>query len=211
MQSFTLMFSIIKRKVNQLFRKAINQQNKQRLTNHHFSVISSNCNGAFMLHDLGERFNSPFVNLYLTPKDFIRYLKHIEHYQHQTITFPKEIQRHYPVGLLDDITLYFMHYHSEQEAVKKWQERTARLNLDNLFVIMTDRDGCCYEDLVEFDNLPFKHKIVFTHKAYPELKSTFYIQGFEHQQQVGDLFEFSGWNGKKYYDQFDYVGWFNQN
>ncbi|VTU06596.1 exopolysaccharide biosynthesis protein [Actinobacillus indolicus] len=163
-----------------------------------------------MLHDLGERFNSPFVNLYLTPKDFIRYLKRIEHYQHQPITFPKEIQRHYPVGLLDDITLHFMHYHSEQEAVKKWQERTARLNLDNLFIIMTDRDGCHYEDLVEFDNLPFKHKVVFTHKAYHELKSTFYIQGFEHQQQVGDLFEFSGWNGKKYYDQFDYVGWFNQ-
>jgi len=26
---------------------------------------------------------------------------------------------------------------------------------------------------------------------------------------VGDLYEFSGWLGKKYYDQFDYVSWFN--
>ncbi|AUI67158.1 MULTISPECIES: DUF1919 domain-containing protein [Glaesserella] len=204
------MFSIIKRKINQLRRSSINQRNKQRLTNHQFSVISSNCNGAFMLHDLGERFNSPFVNLYLTPKDFIRYLKRIEYYQKQEITFPKEKQKHYPVGQLDDITIYFMHYHSEQEAVKKWQDRTARMNLDNLFIIMTDRDGCDYQDLVEFEQLPFNNKVVFTHKPYPELKSAFYIQGFENQTQVGDLFEFSGWNGMKYYDQFDYVAWFNQ-
>ncbi|MDQ6569094.1 MAG: exopolysaccharide biosynthesis protein, partial [Haemophilus parahaemolyticus] len=25
----------------------------------------------------------------------------------------------------------------------------------------------------------------------------------------GNLFEFSGWNGRKYYDQFDYVTWFS--
>ncbi|PRI53509.1 hypothetical protein BVZ80_01249B, partial [Haemophilus influenzae] len=41
-------------------------------------------------------------------------------------------------------------------------------------------------------------------------KSAYYIKGFEKQNQVGDIFEFSGWNGKKYYDQFDYVKWFNQ-
>ena len=53
-------------------------------------------------------------------------------------------------------------------------------------------------------------KVVFTHKPYPELKSAFYIKGFENEGEVGDLFTFSGWNGEKYYDQFDYVSWFNQ-
>ena len=47
-------------------------------------------------------------------------------------------------------------------------------------------------------------------KTYPELKSAFYIKGFENEGEVGDLFTFSGWNGEKYYDQFDYVSWFNQ-
>ncbi|MBF1223158.1 MAG: DUF1919 domain-containing protein, partial [Haemophilus influenzae] len=43
-----------------------------------------------------------------------------------------------------------------------------------------------------------------------EFKSAFYIKGFENENEVGDLFTFSGWNGEKYYDQFDYVSWFNQ-
>ena len=75
---------------------------------------------------------------------------------------------------------------------------------------MTDRDGATYQDLKEFDELPFKNKIVFTHKHYPEFSSSFYIKGFDNSSQVGDLFDFSGWNGQKYYDQFDYVNWFNQ-
>ena len=70
--------------------------------------------------------------------------------------------------------------------------------------------GAKYEDLQAFDNLPYPNKVVFTHKPYPELKSAFYIKGFENEGEVGDLFTFSGWNGEKYYDQFDYVSWFNQ-
>ena len=105
-----------------------------------------------------------------------------------------------------------MHYRNSQEAQQKWLARSARINLDNLFIMMTDKDdaqGIAYEDLAAFDQLPFKNKVVFTRKPYPEFKSAFYIKGFEKQNQVGDLFTFSGWNGVKYYDQFDYVAWFN--
>ncbi|MDP0237475.1 DUF1919 domain-containing protein, partial [Glaesserella parasuis] len=54
------------------------------------------------------------------------------------------------------------------------------------------------------------NKVVFTHKPYLELTSAVYIQGFEQQQKIGDLFEYCGLNRKRFYDQFDYVGWFNQ-
>lgn len=86
------------------------------------------------------------------------------------------------------------------------------MNFDNVFIMMTDKDEVeiAYEDLKAFDSLPFKNKVIFTHKPYPELSSVCYIKGFEQQEQLGNIFEFSGWNGKKYYDQFDYVAWFNQ-
>ncbi|OOF52083.1 hypothetical protein BKK54_00225 [Rodentibacter genomosp. 1] len=206
------MLSKINTAVNQLQRKFINHQLKSRLKKHGMTVISANCVGAFILHDLGEPFNSPFVNLYLSPRDFIRYLQNIDFYQQQSLEFIAS-EKTYPVGKLSDIEIHFMHYHSEQEAREKWQIRSARINPDNLFIIMTDKDGAqgiTYENLVAFDQLPFKNKVVFTHKPYPELRSAFYIQGFERQNQVGDLFAFSGWNGMKYYDQFDYVSWFNQ-
>ncbi|EQA14585.1 hypothetical protein HPSSW140_0181 [Glaesserella parasuis SW140] len=200
----------ITNKINDFFRKKHNAKNRQRLNTNTLTVIASNLlvTAQGLLCCL--RFNSPFVNLFLTPTDFIKYVKNIAHYQTQEITFPKEIQRKYPVGLLGDIHIYFMHYHSEQEAVKKWQERTARMDLNNLFIMMAERDGCRYEDLLEFEQLPFKNKVVFTHKPYPELTSAVYIQGFEQQQKIGDLFEYCGLNGKRFYDQFDYVGWFNQ-
>ena len=98
-----------------------------------------------------------------------------------------------------------------KEALEKWISRKSRMNYDNLFVLFTDRDGCTYEDLIAFDNLPIKNKIVFTNKEYPDIKSSFYIKGFENQSEVGQCFEYMPHKlGYKYYDQFDYVGWFNQ-
>ena len=206
------LFSKIRSAINKYHRRAINRELRARLQNHGMSVLSSNCVGAFILHDLNEPFNSPFVNLFIKPRDFIRYLQNMSHYHQQTLVF-KPSDKAYTIGWLDDIPIHFMHYHSEQEAQEKWENRLKRVNLDNLFIMMTDKDspqGMIEEELEAFDRLPFKNKVVFTHKPYPHLKSAFYIRGFEQDDQVGDLFAFSGWNGKKYYDQFDYVAWFNQ-
>lgn len=206
-----MLLSKIRSAINKIQRIFINRRLKSRLQNHGMTVISANCVGAFILHDLNEPFNSPFVNLYLSPNDFVRYLQNIEFYQRQSLTFIQS-EKPYPVAKLADLKVHFMHYRNSQEAQQKWLARSARMNLDNLFIMMTDKDdaqGIAYEDLAAFDQLPFKNKVVFTRKPYPEFKSAFYIKGFEKQNQVGDLFTFSGWNGVKYYDQFDYVTWFN--
>lgn len=203
------MLALLRKSCNHFSRKLINFFNQKKLKNQHFSVLSSNCNGAFILHDLNQPFNSPFVNLYLKSTDFIKYLQRLEHYMQTELVFiPTE--KNYPVAQLDDLTVHFMHYHSEQEAREKWLQRTARIDLDNLFVVLTDRDGCSVTDLQDFDRLPFKNKVAFTHQPFPDIPSTFYIRGFEHLPQLGDIYEYSGWFGKKYYDQFDYVTWFNQ-
>lgn len=207
-----LLLNKLKSAINKLQRPIINRQLQRRLKNHQMSVISANCIGAFILHDLNEPFNSPFVNLFLNPRDFIRYLENMPHYQAQALRFIAS-DKSYPVALLDDLEIHFMHYASAAEAEQKWLERNQRINLDNLFIMMTDKDGeagASYAELQAFDKLPFKNKVVFTHKPYPELKSAFYIKGFEKENQVGDIFTFSGLNGQKYYDQFDYVAWFNQ-
>lgn len=206
-----MLLSKIRSAINKIQRIFINRRLKSRLQNHGMTVISANCVGAFILHDLNEPFNSPFVNLYLSPNDFVRYLQNIKFYQRQSLTFIQS-EKPYPVAKLADLKVHFMHYRNSQEAEQKWLARSARMNLDNLFIMMTDKDdtqGIAYEDLAAFDQLPFKNKVVFTRKPYPEFKSAFYIKGFEKQNQVGDLFTFSGWNGVKYYDQFDYVTWFN--
>lgn len=205
--AFTLLTRVYN-KFNHIVRKMTNRARRAKLRNYHPTVLSHNCTGGFMLHDLGQPFCSPFVNLFLSPADFIRYLKNIEYYCQQPLRFVDE--KDYPVAKLDDLTLYFMHYHSKQEAEQKWQARTARMDLNNLFVVMTERDGCTYQDMQQFDSLPFPNKVLFTHRAYPEIKCSFVIKGFEEKGEVGDLYEYTGLNGGRYYDQFDFVAWFNQ-
>ena len=121
-------------------REKINLENREKLKNSNFSVISSNCNGAFILHDLGQRFNSPTVNLFLYPKDFIKFVKNLKYYLSLDLKFIKEEGIEYPIGLLDDIKIYFMHYKSNEEAENKWNSRKERINYDNIFIMMTARD-----------------------------------------------------------------------
>lgn len=202
-------------KINERLRVRINRKNREKLTNMEFSLLASNCNGALILHDLGLRFSSPFVNLWLEPRDFIEYLEHLETYQNALPQFEKDNFRNYPVGILEGekkVKIYFQHYKTEKEAAHKWLERSKRINRENLFVMMTDRDGCTYEDLKRFDSLSkYKNKVVFTHRKYPELKSAYYIPGFEKQGCVGDLWRYKNKvSGKRIYDFFPYVEWFNR-
>jgi len=91
------LFSKIRSAINKYYRRSINRELRERLQNHGMSVLSSNCVGAFILHDLNEPFNSPFVNLFIKPRDFIRYLQNISHYHQQTLVF-KPSDKAYPIG-----------------------------------------------------------------------------------------------------------------
>lgn len=191
-------------------RKMINRRNRGRLKNKDFTLLSSNCNGACICHDLGLEFRSPFVNLFLNAQDYLKLLGAPKEYLEKKLEFVNNAGVDYPVAMLGDVTLHFMHYKSENEAQEAWCRRKERMNWENLFVLMSDKDGCNEEILRAFDALPYKNKVVFTHVPHPQIGSAVYIPGFEKEQEVGncDAFIKPG-SGKKYYDAFDYVTWFN--
>ena len=60
--------------VVKLIREKYKKRHRARLHNKDFSLIASNCSGMFMLKDLNLPYKSPFVNLWLYPKDFIKFL-----------------------------------------------------------------------------------------------------------------------------------------
>lgn len=185
---------------------------RRRLKNRNFTWLSSNCTGAIITHELNCKFNTPTVNLYIEPKDFIKFVSNLDDYADKELIFDKELSQSkgYPVAKLDDITIYFVHYHTEKECVDKWKQRYARINMNNVYVMMSERDGCTYEDLVAFDGLPYKNKIVLTKKKYPEIKSAVYISGFEDKEELGDVFRMRRLLSlTKYYDDFDFVKWLN--
>lgn len=175
---------------------------KPRNTN--YSILCNNCVGGMLSHDYGERFMSPTVNLFIYPKDYILLLKKLADLRNRKIVDITG-SNNYPIGLLDEIIkIHFMHYPSFKEAKEKWVERYNRINYANLYVILIERDGCTIDDLLEFDNLPYKNKIAITHKDYPEIKCAKKINGYEDCNEVGTITDFNGFFGKRYYDRIDW-------
>ena len=159
-----------------------------------------------MSHDLGLRFLSPTVNLYMNAEDFVKFCENLEHY----LNFGKiekviDESRGYPVGRLDDITLYFVHYKTFEEACEKWYDRSKRVDYDNVRIFGSDRDGMTDELMERLEKISYP-KVIFTHLP-SDKPSTFYIKGYEHISQV--TLDKKGWLGRRDIDQFDYVSFLN--
>ena len=49
-------------------------------------------------------------------------------------------QEEYPVGLLEDVKVYFMHYSTCREAKDAWDRRKKRINWKKIVVLATDTE-----------------------------------------------------------------------
>ena len=187
------------------------QIKRLRLKNRDATIISSNCNGEYMYYDMKLRFLSPTINLSFDMNDYVKLLENLRWYMEQPITPYQDNRFDYPCGMLGDIEIRFNHYKTFEEAVAKWEERKQRINWDNLYIIAIDGDDCTEESLHRFDNLPYKHKVIFTHLPRPDIQSAFYLKGFEDQPGVGVALYFKKqFLIRRYLDDFDYVSFLNQ-
>ena len=172
-------FMSIFKKLHKEYSKARRNLDKKRLKYKNFTIISNNCWGGFVYQHFELPYASPFVGLYLFAPDYIKMLKRLDYYLELPLTFidpetssyREQITEHgsintYPVGLLDDIELHFLHYKDEKEATEKWERRKKRINLNKLIVKFCDRDLCTEELIREFDSLQFEKKVCLTAKQY---------------------------------------------
>lgn len=202
------LFNIVKNKLQD----NINQKNRKKLTNPDVTIIASNCTGGFLYHWLGLEFKSPFINLYMTPEDFITALSNFDNFMEQNIIELKDSGKNYPVGIGYKGTLiHFMHYKNFDQAISKWNERKERMNKNNCCVMLSNWGGYDTKQLKQFDSLPFKHKVVFTDRKYSNISSAFYLHGYSCSNgKNGNVYATQYINGKRYIDQFDYVTFFNK-
>lgn len=214
-----MLYKKLKRYIfNQLWninRACINRVNRSRLndTAKSASILSMNCTGGIISHDLGLQFRSPTVNLYLRAKDFIKLCENLAHYlaiDHFVPCDNPDVvgDRTYPIAYLDDLVLYLVHYQSVEEAEAKWNERKKRINWDNVVIFNTDREGMTEELKDRFQHLPYR-KVMFTHLPDEKHTSCFYIKGYEKDSCVGIITDHDSWDGKRPIDQFDYVSFLN--
>lgn len=192
--------------INKAYRKkVVNSSEKLQISNKNISIISNNCNGGVLAHDLNLGFNSPFVNLWIYPDEYLKLLKNLKYYMGCELQFISEEGIEYPIGILDDVRIYFQHYSSQEEARSAWERRKERINYDNLVVLFADRDGCTEKNILEFDGLQYDRKVVFTHKPYPNVNSAYFFKDFENNTEVGVLSQFKkGKIGVRYFDEYDF-------
>lgn len=182
---------------------------RQRL-NHNITIFASNCIGGLIYHDLGLQFLSPTVNTRFDSPDFVRFVCNIEHYLQMNLQFvPSETP--FPVALLGDVKINFVHYHSEEECITKWNQRVKRIDWGSVFFILNDNDGLSETDLIALDTCKFKNVLVFTAKEYSNHRCTFQLRQFSNQKEVGNTMRKSVFTGEmEVQKSFDFVGWFNQ-
>lgn len=180
---------------------------RKRLKNNNFTIICSNCIGGIIYHRLGKEFLSPTINLWMYQTDFFKFAKNLKKYIEKELVFV-ETDYDFPVAHLDDITIYFNHYQNEQEARESWNRRKKRINYDNLFLIMYDRDGITENDICEFQKIKCKNKIIFTEHDY--LKNEYIKKMIPSDNAGGQLYmDVDSYGFRTFEKQFDYVKWLN--
>lgn len=197
---------------------------RKNLTAKDFSIISNTCIGGVISNSLGEQHRSPTVNLVIYEEQFLLFCRHLWEYSKCELEEPNEIERRqferldYPVGILrggalPDINIYFVHYSSFAQAKTKWVQRFARVNYDNVYIVMDRGMDARDEILDEFHALPYEHKVFFTHKEDPvRWPATFrfsyyttdsYKNAYMYTKVKRGLLEY------RILDEFDYVRWLN--
>ena len=184
-----------------------------KYTNHDVSIISMNCTGGILYHDLGLEFLSPTINMFFRAEDFIKFCENLDYYLSvDCLTECHELSiidnRKYPVAYLDDILLYLVHYDSVADAQDKWNQRKKRINKDKIVILNTNREGMTDELMERFDKLPYK-RIMFVNNQDDRHINTCYIKGYEKDKCVGIITEHLGWGGKRPIDQFNWVAFLN--
>lgn len=192
--TYSIIFELkeIYKKINHFLGKTVCRPfRKHRCTklNHKdFSIISNNCWGGMVYQKFDLPYTSPTIGVYFYAEDYIKFISNLEYYlsitpkiipisqskYHKQLSELK-VYRYFPVGIIDDIEVVFLHYRSDEEAILKWERRKKRVNLQKLIVKFNDQNECKEEHLKLFEKLPYKYKICFTAKNYKSCENLIVI------------------------------------
>ncbi|MBQ6174882.1 MAG: DUF1919 domain-containing protein [Clostridia bacterium] len=188
---------------------------QSRLRNRDFTLICSNCCAGVMYHLLGQRFDSPTINIWMNKKDFCRFASDLPFYMEQELLFYPKEGRTCPCAMIGEgeraVPIDFVHYKTEQDARQKWEERKRRIHWDNLFIITCDGDKSDAEDFALLDRAHCRRKIVFTSHEHPEIKDSFVLHTMKKYPTAGrmQLTRHPITGKHSWRREFDYAAWLN--
>lgn len=199
----------MRERLNPLF--ARNRRNK--LTSNYFTIISNNCWAGHVYRYFDLPYDTPTIGLYFFSEDYISFVNHLEKYIYTELKFinyteskhKDEIVRNHqenvPIGLLDNVEIMFLHYHSQEEAREKWTRRKKRIHWDNLYFKMSEQNLCNNILISQFDNLKTNKKIIFVTED-KGIESQVIFNDYLHKKEISNDTN----NFRKY---VDIISWLN--
>ena len=174
-------------KVLEFYRKIPANYRRRRLKNTDFTIISNNCWGGMIYESYNLSKQSPTVGLFFMANDYIKFVSDLKGYLNGELTFIAPMESRwknmsqvssdkrfgsYPIGHLTNgkssVEIFFLHYHSEQQAREKWERRCKRVNWDRILVKFNDQNCCTEKEIEAFCRLTYQNKIFFTSKHWPD-------------------------------------------
>ena len=185
---------------------------RKRLTNLDFTLISNNCLGGVIYHNLGLQFKSPTINLDFLPEGYLDFISDIKYYT-QTILV-EEYGASVVTGVLkgdskhNDVLVRFHHYKTFDEAYRKWRERCKRINFDNIFYLYEHYEDESFDCLKKFCQIANGNNnyLAITHQEY-HLSNTVTHKHYKDDSKSGKLCKYKFLSGKRYLDEIDYTFW----
>ncbi|CEO41427.1 DUF1919 domain-containing protein [Photobacterium kishitanii] len=200
--------SIYRRTIYKVYRSHVNKKLQARLKNKNFSLISNNCIGGITCSDLAQPFNSPTVGLFFYSDCYLKFCENLEYYlslELEQATSSKYIDSFpYLLGKLDDIEIHLIHDTSFAEAKEKWDRRRKRVDFDNLFFVMSDRDICNEGDIERFLRLDNGRSVFFGARKRSNLDNYVYCYN-----EKGDITPQSFARYRVHEQYFDMIEWLN--
>lgn len=188
---------------------------RKKLHNNDFCILSQNCMGGLLCHDLGVQFNSPTINLSMSFDDYLKLIKKLDYYLEKELVFKRmqnTVPYDYPICTLGDLTLHMVHYRTFEEANKKWEIRKQRIKKDKIMLMCTDREGGNTKESIEkLLSLPYP-KVCFVHsKDLVISNEVIFVPGYEKCTELGDIVStYRGILGHRAFQKyFNCVEWIN--
>ncbi len=168
-----------------------------------------------MCRDMGVRFNTPTINLFIKNLDFVKFTTHLAEYLESDVEEVKDTKLTYPVGKIrymdDEVRIYFIHYKTFEEARSKWNERKRRVNFDNLYIVQQFLDASV-EDIHNFDRIPHKNKLLITSKNLTNSANVVELALCNGKTyQPGEILLYKGaFALRRHMDDIDYISFLNR-
>ena len=180
-------YETIRIKLRKYYIKATYKIRKKKINCDNFTIISNNCWGGFVYQSYGLKYLTPTIGCFFIADDYIRFISDIKKYlNHNELRFIeptkskwyqdiKNISKfgEYPIGVIDDIEIHFLHYTSSEMAKEKWEERKKRINYDKIIYKFSEMNLCSEKNILDFQKLNLKNKICFISNKYAKLKNDF--------------------------------------